>query len=156
MGRRPPGPDSAWGIEVQRPEGQVIPVAPQIRHGAVPEIPPTIPLRPGKINIVVGSPWSRPQPKVPIQVLWHRALARRSFGTPDNIAVGLCLSLGLPAPRSRNPHMHFADLTNGTGLHQFHHTTVVVSCMDLSAHLSGHPGLGGRFGDHARFIHIAG
>ena len=47
MGRRPQAL-TAWGIEVQRPEGQVIPVAPQIRHGAVPEIPPTIPLRPGK------------------------------------------------------------------------------------------------------------
>ena len=50
------GLDRPRGVELQRPERQVVPVAAEVAHGAVAEIPPSVPLGPGVDTTCVERP----------------------------------------------------------------------------------------------------
>lgn len=75
MRRRPAGLDGEGSIQIQRPKGKVIPVTPQIGHGAIAEIPPPVPLGTGKINVVIRPHRRRPDPEIPVEMSRNRHLA---------------------------------------------------------------------------------
>ena len=68
MGWWTAGLDGPRSIEFQRPEGQVDPMAAQIGHRAVAEIPPAIPFGPGEIDFVERSIGRGAKPQVPVEV----------------------------------------------------------------------------------------
>ena len=67
MRRRPAGFDGERMTKLKSPEGEVVPVAAQIAHGAAAEIPPAIPFRSGKIDVVKRALGCRTEPQIPMQ-----------------------------------------------------------------------------------------
>ena len=55
------------GLELQGPERQVVPVAAEVAHRAVAEIPPAIPLRPGEVDVVERPGRGGAEPEVPVE-----------------------------------------------------------------------------------------
>ena len=89
-------------IQFKCPPGKIISMTTQIRHGTVPKIPPAIPFRSRKIDIVEGTVGSGPDPQVPIQKLRHGMLF-----------LGGVVGRAFPSPRPADPSMGFADLSDG-------------------------------------------
>ena len=92
-----------WGLELERPERQVVPVAAQVAHRAVAEIPPAIPLGPWEVNLVERPFRSGPEPQVPVQALGKRRCARRSLVHIDDVVVCAGRFTRLASPRSSRP-----------------------------------------------------
>ena len=155
MGRRASGFDRFGGVEVEGPEGQVVPVTAQVGHGPVPKVPPAVPLRSREIDRVIGAHRSRPDPEVPIQVRGDRLGFPGSFLGAHNITKLLGIFPALPSPGPAHPDVHLGNRTNRSGLHQLDHPAIVVAGVNLGALLGGYSGCGRGFGHHPRLVHIA-
>ncbi len=59
---------------------------------------------------------------------------------------------GLSSPGATDPHMALPHRADSIGLHQFHHSTIVITGVDLSSHLSGHTGFCCGFSNDTRFV----
>jgi hypothetical protein len=55
-----------------------------------------------------------------------------------------------------DPHMHAFHFADGAGLDQLHDTTIIISCMNLRAHLGDELFLFGQIGQYARFMNGVG
>ena len=84
-------------------------------RAVVPKAAPFKGMNPGAVRPLHR--WT--QPKVPVDMRGGRCPASELHTT----------ILGA------SPHMHFADFSNRTTLHQFHHSPVVFTGMDLRSHL---------------------
>ena len=126
------------GVQVQSPKWKVVPVAAEVAHGAAAEVPPAIPLRARKIGAVEWSPWSRPDPEVPVEVgRWLLSLGWPLLNA-HNIAVLFGVFGTLAAPGSAHPNAGSGHIANRSGLNQLHHAAIVRASMNLGTHLSGH------------------
>ena len=155
MRRRPPRLDGFRGIELERPEGEIVEVASEIGHGAVAEIPPAIPLRPREIDGVKRPVRRRADPQIPVEVRRRGLGFRRRFERPDDVPVALGRLLALPAPSAANPDVCLANRANGAGLDFLDHAPVIVAGVDLGAHLRGDARRLGRLREHPRLVHVA-
>src|SRR5262245_753310 len=56
-----------WRLELECPERQINPVASQVAHRPIGEIPPTIPLWPWEIDFVEWAGRGRSEPELPVE-----------------------------------------------------------------------------------------
>ena len=70
--------DGPRRLELQRPERQVVPVAAQVAHGAVAEVPPAVPFRPGEVDLVERPGRRGAEPEVPVEPGGDRRGVRRA------------------------------------------------------------------------------
>ncbi len=115
VGFRSLGFDSQRGIQFQRPKRQINPMAAQVGHGSVAEIPPAIPLRPRNVNRVERTKRSRADPQIPIEIGGRRHFFCRAVGDVNDVAVSLGLRFALKPPRPRDPNVNLADMPDGPG-----------------------------------------
>ena len=153
--RRPPRLDGFRGIELERPEGEIVEVAAEVGHGAVAEVPPAIPLRPGEIDGVKRPMRRRADPKIPVEVCRWRLGFLWSFERPDDVAVALGCLLTLPTPGASDPDVGLANGADGSGLDFLDDAPVVVAGMNLGAHLGGDSRFLRCLCDHPRLVHVA-
>ena len=59
--------DGCGCIEVESPEREVVPVTSQVGHGAVAEVPPTIPFGSREIDRMKWPMGSRANPQIPVE-----------------------------------------------------------------------------------------
>ena len=101
-------------IELQCPKRQIDPMAAQIRHRAVAEIPPAIPLRSREVDIVERPLGRRAEPQIPVQPRWDRIGCLSDAGLHgDDVAVLLGFCCRLPTPSPRYPNVRLAHRTDG-------------------------------------------
>src|ERR1043165_8463585 len=110
-------------------------MASQVAHGAVAEIPPAIPFRSWKIDVVERPLRRRPEPEVPIQSRRNWISLLRPIQHIDNIFISRGVFRTLPSPRAPDPHMRFIDRPDRAALNQFNNAVVVLLGMNLNAHL---------------------
>ena len=89
--------------QLERPERQVVPVAAQVGHGAVAEVPPAIPLRPGEIDVVEGPLRRGAQPESQSSPGGHRIRLRRTLLHADDVVVRFGVLLDSAIPRRAPP-----------------------------------------------------
>ena len=155
MRRRPAGFNRRRRLQLERPERQIDPVAAEIAHRPVAEIPPAIPLGPWHIDLVERPRRRRAKPQIPLETRRNGVRRRRPVLHEHDVGGGLGVRLGgVQAPGARDPDVTFGDPADRAGLDQFDDAAVVVSRMDLGAHLRGDAGLGCGFADDARFLHV--
>jgi len=99
MWRRAECFDGQRGFQLQRPERQVVPMAAEIAHGAVAEIPPAIPTRSGEIGMAKRTIWRGPEPKIPVELRRNGFAFGGAFKGPEAIAlIALGFFFGLSTP----------------------------------------------------------
>ena len=156
MGRWAAGFDGERVFEFEGPEGKVVPVAAEVAHGAVAEIPPAVPLGAGVVDFVEGAHGRGADPEVPVEAFRNGHGFFGAFGDEDAIAVLLGVFLALPAPGTADPDMGFLDGADGAGLDQFNDAAVVLGGVDLDAHLGRRAGFLGGETDLACFVDVVG
>src|SRR6266516_2826864 len=119
------GLDGERGLKLERPEWEIVPMAAQVAHRAIAEIPPAIPFRSGEINGVEGPCRCRAEPEFPIQSFGHGLRFLGAFDHPDNVLVTLGVRFALPAPRSGNPEVRLVNGPDDPALNQFNHLAVI-------------------------------
>ena len=90
-------------LQLQRPERQVVPVAAEVAHGAVAEIPPAIPFRPGDVDGVERPLRRRAEPQFPVEPGRDRLRLLRALGDVDDVLVALARLPGSASPRPATP-----------------------------------------------------
>ena len=151
MRRAAAGFNRKRSIQFQGPEGKIIPVRAEVAHGPAAKVPPAVPFRPGEIDFVKRTFWSRPEEQIPIE---KRRRGLRLGGPARDIhdvAIPLGRFLTLQSPGPADPDVAFPDRTDGPALDQFHHAAVVAGGMNLRPHLGGHTGLLRRLPDLPAF-----
>src|SRR5262245_30009024 len=104
------GFDRQRAIELERPEWEVHPMASEVRHRAVAEVPPAIPFRPGQIDFIERALRRGAQPQVPIQTGGYGRAVRRAVLDEDYVAGRLRLFFaGMQAPGAADPYVRFGD-----------------------------------------------
>src|SRR5689334_11565868 len=98
MRRRAAGVDGQRMIELERPEWQIVPMASEVTHGAAAKIPPAIPLRARKIDLVKRTLRRGAEPQVPVQITGRRLGLLGPFGHTDNVTMPLGVLWTLPTP----------------------------------------------------------
>ena len=157
MRRRAAGLDGGGRVQLQRPEGQVDPVAAEVAHRAVAEIPPAIPLGPGQVDVVERPRRRRTEPQVPVDAGGNGVHGLGAVLHEHDVLELLGLGLGgVPAPGARHPDVALADRADGAGLHELDDAAVVVAGVDLRAHLRDDAGLRGGLADDARLLDVVG
>ena len=158
MRRRAFGLDRAGDWQLERPERQVVPVAAEVGHRPVAEIPPAVPSWAGQIDLVERAVWRRAEPQVPVQSRRHR----RGFGWPlldETMSRWRSRFLfALPAPGAADPHMDLAHRADRSRLDQLHHPPVIVAGMDLRPHLRSDLGLAAasRISRASQMLYVSG
>src|SRR5262245_975510 len=145
------GFDRQRAIELERPKWQVHPMASEVRHRAVAEVPPAVPFRPGQIDFIERALRRGAQPQVPIQTGGYWRTVRRAVLDEDYVA-GLprLLVAGVHVPGASDPHMRFGDGPDSPALDQFDYASVIVAGVDLRPHLRRELGFSRGFADDAR------
>ncbi len=157
MRRRAARLDGGGRAQLQRPEGQVDPVAAQVAHRPVAEVPPAVPLRSGQVDVAVRAGGSRPEPQVPVDAGGNGVgRGRAVLHEHDVLVLGRLGLARVPAPRARHPDVALAHPADGACLHQLDDAAVVVAGVDLRAHLRRDAGGRGGFADDARLLHVVG
>ena len=149
MGGRPEGFDGLRGIEIERPEGKIDPVAPQVGHRAAAEIPPPIPLRPRPVGLMAGALRGGAEPQIPVEPFRDRRRADGAILDGDDVAILLRILRRLQPPRPADPAVDVAHLPDRPPLHELHDAPVVGVGMNLRPHLRGDAGQLGCLGDDA-------
>ena len=122
------------GIKLESPEGKIVHVTSEVGHRTAAEIPPSIPLRAGKIDLVIRAVGRWANPQIPIQVgRWHHFFGG-SFRDIE-VFVRDRIFLTLKSPGSRSPNVCFVDLSDGSRLDQFHNSSIVLFAVNLRSHL---------------------
>src|SRR5262249_45890377 len=143
--------DGQRAIELERPEWEVHPMASEVRHRAVAEVPPAVPFRPGQIDFIERALRRGAQPQVPIQTGEYGRAVRRAVLDEDYVAGRLRLFFaGMQAPGAADPHMRFGDGPDRPALDHFDDEPVIVAGVDLRPHLRRELGFGSGFADDAR------
>ena len=117
--RRALGRDRNRVFQLQGPEWKIEVVAPHVAERAIAEVPKAPPLR-GVIKVVIGAVRRRSEPCIVTEVGRFRLELGGAFAAPP------CLTY---------PTMRFGDLAKHAALHDLHDAAVVVTRMDLRAHL---------------------
>ena len=71
--------DGPWRLQLECPERQVVPVASQVAHGTVAEVPPAIPFRTGVVDLVKWPFWRGPKPQIPVEPFGNRHVLAGPF-----------------------------------------------------------------------------
>ena len=129
-------------------------MAAQVRHRAVSEVPPSIPLRAGEVDFIVRAVRSRADPQVPVHVIRRGRFPFRSLLNRNDVAVGRGVLRALPSPIATDPHVNFRDLADRACLDQLNDPSVVRHSVNLSSHLSHDTGLCRCLGDEPRLMHV--
>ena len=115
-------------VQLQRPEWQIEPMATQIRHGSVTEIPPAIPFGAGEVDAVEWPFGGGAEPQIPMHPVRDRMRFLRSFLNHNNVFVLFRFFFAaLPSPGPRYPYMGFAYRPNGSRLNQLDNAPIVVA-----------------------------
>src|SRR6476646_10624498 len=99
-------------IELEGPKRQVVPVAAEVRHRSIAKIPPAIPLRSRKIDLVERPGGCGAKPEVPIEIARWFVRFGGPLGDIDDVFVLRGILLALPAPRSRDPNVGLGHWAN--------------------------------------------
>src|ERR1044071_7197627 len=123
----------------------------KIAHGAAAEIPPAIPLWPGKVDVTEWPLRDRSQPEVPVQRGGNGGRDLRPLRHENDVFVALRRLPGLQTPGPRNPYVTFTHRPDRPALHEFDDPPIVFRGMDLCPHLRGHTRIGGSFTNDPHF-----
>ena len=126
------------GAQFKGPKWQVHVVAAHVGQGAAAKLPEASPA--SRVQaIAVRTVGAVPKPQLPVEVIGSRLFWR---------------TVSSAGPILSAPDMHFRDLANGLGSHQFHDPPVVVSGVDLRPHLGHQPFA--QLGHGLGFFHAVG
>ena len=137
--------------DVQGVKREIVPMAAEIAHRAVAEIPPAIPLRSGDVHRMKRPRGRGAEPQIPVQSRRHRHRFFRPLRDEHDVLVPRRRFLGLKAPRAIHPDVNFAHGTNRATLYELLDAAVVVGRMTLVAHLRGEFQLRCGFANQPRF-----
>src|SRR5262245_55518362 len=154
MGRRTGCFDREGYLQIESPEWKVVPVAAQVRHRAVAKVPPAIPFGSWHVHFIERSLGCGSQPQIPIEFFRDRMHFLWPVLHEHDILMLLRILLALQAPGTRDPNVHLADCANGLRPDKFNDATIVISCVNLNAHLGRHFGFGGSLTNQPGFPHV--
>src|SRR6185295_7449171 len=129
--------DGLRRVQLEGPEGEVVPVAAQVAHRARTEVPPAVPLGTGEVDRVEGPHRRGADPEVPVEVGGNRHLFLGPFHGADDVVVRGGLLGRLEPPDAADPDVALGDLADRARLDELDHAAVVVARVDLRARLGG-------------------
>src|SRR5439155_7726533 len=88
-------------LELESPERQVVPMAAEVAHGAVAEIPPAIPFRTGYVDRMKRPGRRGAEPEVPVEAGGHWLRLLGPFTERDDVLIFRRRLGALPAPGPR-------------------------------------------------------